>query len=206
MADAPAAVYLYTGRKTAAAAPAEPAFAPSVFQVPGRYLATRILADSLTVIVLGSRGVGSRRTSGRRRLLPRKVLQRQDGAAAVCRRSTAWSVTKSACGRGCWRRLGVMIAVSRSALCESAPILSRCAPTQPAAISAQPLACNRLQATSCRKSSPMRWLRATPERRRSRRRTPCCARSTSVAGVALPLAIYLAAALKFKVAPRLDSS
>src|SRR5207253_567301 len=58
MADAPAAVYLYTARKTAAAAPAEPAFAPSVFQVPGRYLATRILEDSLTVIVLGIAGSG----------------------------------------------------------------------------------------------------------------------------------------------------
>src|SRR5437667_337445 len=83
MADAPAAVYLYTARKTAAAAPAEPAFAPSVFQVPGRYLATRILEDSLTVIVLGI--AGSRLEEDIRAVAsvcPR-VLQRPAGAAGA---------------------------------------------------------------------------------------------------------------------------
>src|SRR3989442_156459 len=83
MTDAPAAVYLYTGRKTAAAAPAEPAFAPSVFQVPGRYLAARILEDSLTVIVLGIAGSGLeediRATAGH----CAQVLQRQDGASGA---------------------------------------------------------------------------------------------------------------------------
>src|SRR3989442_1547654 len=50
MADAPAAVYLYTGRKTAAAAPAEPAFGSSLVQVPGRHPARRNLAANPTVI------------------------------------------------------------------------------------------------------------------------------------------------------------
>src|SRR2546426_12377456 len=63
--------------------PAEPAFAPSVFQVPGRYLATRILEDSLTVIVLGIAGSGLeediRSIVGR---CPR-VLQRQAGATGA---------------------------------------------------------------------------------------------------------------------------
>ena len=83
MADAPAAVYLYTARKTAAAAPAEPAFAPSVFQVPGRYLATRILEDSLTVIVLGI--AGSRLEEDIRAVASScpRVLQRPVGAAGA---------------------------------------------------------------------------------------------------------------------------
>src|SRR5881296_1097332 len=83
MADAPAAVYLYTARKTAAAAPAEPAFAPSVFQVPGRYLATRILEDSLTVIVLGI--AGSRLEEDIRAVASScpRVLQRPAGAAGA---------------------------------------------------------------------------------------------------------------------------
>src|SRR2546422_840400 len=83
MVDAPAAVYLYTGRKTAAAAPAEPAFTASVFQVPGRYLATRILEDSLTIIVLGIAGSGLdqdiRAVASR---CPR-VLQRQSDTAGA---------------------------------------------------------------------------------------------------------------------------
>src|SRR3989449_10987797 len=80
MADAPAAVYLYTARKTAAAAPAEPAFAPSVFQVPGRYLAARLLADSLTVIVLGIAGGGLEQDLRAVASHCPQVLQRQDGA------------------------------------------------------------------------------------------------------------------------------
>ncbi len=51
MVDAPAAVYLYTGRRTVAGQPTESRIAASVFGVPGRYLAERILADSVTVIV-----------------------------------------------------------------------------------------------------------------------------------------------------------
>src|SRR5437879_2785248 len=83
MADAPAAVYLYTARKTAAAAPAEPAFAPSVFQVPGRYLATRILEDSLTVIVLGIAGSGLEEDIRAVGSVCPRVLQRPAGAAGA---------------------------------------------------------------------------------------------------------------------------
>jgi hypothetical protein len=52
MVDAPAAVYLYTGRRTVAGEPTESRLAASVFGVPGRYLAERILADSITLVVL----------------------------------------------------------------------------------------------------------------------------------------------------------
>lgn len=51
MVDAPASVYLYTGRQTVVAEPTESAIAASVFEVPGRYLAERILTDSVTVVV-----------------------------------------------------------------------------------------------------------------------------------------------------------
>ncbi len=51
MVDAPPAVYLYTGRRTVVAQPTESRLAPSVFGVPGRYLAERILADSVTLVV-----------------------------------------------------------------------------------------------------------------------------------------------------------
>jgi hypothetical protein len=51
MVQAPAAVFLYTGRRTVSAIPSESGFGPSVFAVPGRYLAQRILADSLSVAV-----------------------------------------------------------------------------------------------------------------------------------------------------------
>ncbi|HEY6207502.1 MAG TPA: hypothetical protein VIW28_00455 [Gemmatimonadales bacterium] len=51
MVDAPPAVYLYTGRRTVVAQPTESRLTPSVFSVPGRYLAERILADSVTLVV-----------------------------------------------------------------------------------------------------------------------------------------------------------
>lgn len=54
LVDAPAAMYLYTGRRGVAATPAESRIAPSVFDTPGRYLASRIRDDSVTVVVLGS--------------------------------------------------------------------------------------------------------------------------------------------------------
>lgn len=51
MVMAPSGVYLYTGRQTVSAIPTESPLAPSVFAVPGRYLARRLLVDSLTVVV-----------------------------------------------------------------------------------------------------------------------------------------------------------
>ncbi|HSR93182.1 MAG TPA: hypothetical protein VLK88_17880, partial [Gemmatimonadales bacterium] len=54
--DYPAAIYLYTGRKTVPADPAESAVLSSAFQVPGRYLAHHILEDSISVVVVGIPG------------------------------------------------------------------------------------------------------------------------------------------------------
>lgn len=51
MVVAPSGMYLYTGRQAESATPTESPLAPSVFAVPGRYLAERLLADSLTVVV-----------------------------------------------------------------------------------------------------------------------------------------------------------
>ena len=51
MVDAPAAVYLYTGRRTVPASPTESRLGPSAFAVPGGYLAGRILTDSVSVVV-----------------------------------------------------------------------------------------------------------------------------------------------------------
>ncbi|HEU5154610.1 MAG TPA: hypothetical protein VFU03_07770 [Gemmatimonadales bacterium] len=54
--DYPAAIYLYTGRKTVPANPAESAVLRSAFEVPGRYLARHILEDSISVVVVGIPG------------------------------------------------------------------------------------------------------------------------------------------------------
>ncbi|OLC08727.1 MAG: hypothetical protein AUH42_00730 [Gemmatimonadetes bacterium 13_1_40CM_70_11] len=51
MVDAPAGVYLYTGRRTVAALPTESRLGSSAFDVPGRYLAERILVDSVTFVL-----------------------------------------------------------------------------------------------------------------------------------------------------------
>jgi hypothetical protein len=53
LVDSPSGIYLYSGRLTAPASPAEPDFAPSVFRYPGRYLTARILQDSITVVAIG---------------------------------------------------------------------------------------------------------------------------------------------------------
>lgn len=54
LVDSPAAIYLYTGRRGVAATPAESRIVPSVFDTPGRYLASRIRDDGITMVVLGS--------------------------------------------------------------------------------------------------------------------------------------------------------
>jgi hypothetical protein len=54
--DYPAGVYLRTGRVTVPANPAESALLPSVYSRPGRFLAERILRDSVTVVVVGIPG------------------------------------------------------------------------------------------------------------------------------------------------------
>jgi hypothetical protein len=61
LVDFPAGVFLYTGRKTMQASPAESDLMPSVFGVPGRYLAERIRQDSISVVILGLPGSGLER-------------------------------------------------------------------------------------------------------------------------------------------------
>lgn len=56
LVDFPAATYMYSGRVTAPASPSESPYAPSVFRYPGRYLAARILEDSVTMVAIGIRG------------------------------------------------------------------------------------------------------------------------------------------------------
>lgn len=45
-------IYLRTGRRTSIANPEEPAFAPSMLENPERFYATRLLADSVSLIVI----------------------------------------------------------------------------------------------------------------------------------------------------------
>jgi hypothetical protein len=52
MIDRQAAVFLYTGRQAVPPNPSESRLAPSVFEAPGRYLASRILRDSVALIIL----------------------------------------------------------------------------------------------------------------------------------------------------------
>lgn len=47
----PASLYLYTGRKTVSSEPIDGRLASSVHDVPGRYLASRILADGVTLVI-----------------------------------------------------------------------------------------------------------------------------------------------------------
>jgi hypothetical protein len=56
LVDFPAATHLYSGRVTAPASPSESPYAPSVFQPTGRYLASRILDDSISVVAIGILG------------------------------------------------------------------------------------------------------------------------------------------------------
>lgn len=46
------ALWLYTGRRGVNATPAEPDVGPSVFDEPGRFLASRVLADDVNVLLL----------------------------------------------------------------------------------------------------------------------------------------------------------
>jgi hypothetical protein len=46
------ALWLYTGRKGVNSTPAEPNVGPSVFDVPGRFLATRVLEDDVTLLLI----------------------------------------------------------------------------------------------------------------------------------------------------------
>jgi hypothetical protein len=48
----PSAIFLYTGRKAVPSQPSENRLARSLFREPGRYFATRILEDSVTIVLL----------------------------------------------------------------------------------------------------------------------------------------------------------
>ncbi len=52
MVDAPAAIYLYTGRHAVAARPAQSELMPDLFEPPGRYLASRIAEDGVSIVVM----------------------------------------------------------------------------------------------------------------------------------------------------------
>jgi hypothetical protein len=61
LVDFPSGVFLYTGRQTMQASPAESGLTPSVFRVPGGYLSDRIRRDSISVVILGLPGGGLER-------------------------------------------------------------------------------------------------------------------------------------------------
>jgi hypothetical protein len=52
LADAAGGIYLKTGRRTSIAVPEEPFTDTRAFVQPGRYVAERLLADSVSVVVL----------------------------------------------------------------------------------------------------------------------------------------------------------
>jgi hypothetical protein len=58
MIDNHSGIYLYSGRTTVPANPSESRFQKSVYAVPGQYLATRILQDSLDYVIIGLRNPG----------------------------------------------------------------------------------------------------------------------------------------------------
>jgi len=84
LVDFPAGTYLYSGRVTAPASPAEADYAPSVFRYPGRYLTARILQDSVTIVAIGIRGPLLRDIETVSRACP-AVLRRQIPSAEVYR-------------------------------------------------------------------------------------------------------------------------
>jgi hypothetical protein len=56
LVDSPAGIFLYTGRRTMQASPAQSELEPPIFLVPGRYLASHIRADSISFAVVGHSG------------------------------------------------------------------------------------------------------------------------------------------------------
>lgn len=84
LVDFPAGTYLYSGRETLSGSPAEPDYGPSVFRYPGRYLAERILHDSVTIVAIGIRGPLARDIETVSRVCP-GVLRREIPYAEVYR-------------------------------------------------------------------------------------------------------------------------
>lgn len=84
LVDFPAAIYLYSGRVTVPASPAEADYAPSVFRYPGRYLVARILEDNVSVVALGIRGKMARDIETVSKACP-SVLRKEFPNAAIYR-------------------------------------------------------------------------------------------------------------------------
>jgi len=83
MVDAPAGTYLYTGRRTVPGSPTESGFGAPAFAVPGRYVAGRILADSVTVVALAPPAPGLEQDIATIQARCPRVLQREPAEAAV---------------------------------------------------------------------------------------------------------------------------
>ena len=83
MVDAPAGTYLYTGRRTVPGSPTESGLGPAAFAVPGRYVAGRILADSVTVVALAPPAPGLEQDIATIQARCPRVLQPERAEAAV---------------------------------------------------------------------------------------------------------------------------
>src|SRR2546426_7284868 len=83
MVDAPAGTYLYTGRRTVPGSPTESGFGAPAFAVPGRYVAGRILVDSVTVVALAPPAPGLEHDIAAVQARCPRVLQREPAEAAV---------------------------------------------------------------------------------------------------------------------------
>jgi len=77
----PTGVYAATRRLTQNADPGETSWVRSVFAVPGRFVAQRILEDSITMVVTGNPRSGTTRDVNYLRLVCPGVLERLDGGA-----------------------------------------------------------------------------------------------------------------------------
>ena len=83
MVDAPAGTYLYTGRRTVSGSPTESGLGSTTFAVPGRYVAGRILADSVTIVALAPPAPGLERDIATIQARCPRVLQPERAEAAV---------------------------------------------------------------------------------------------------------------------------
>ena len=84
----PAGLWLYTGRQTVPMEVVEPRGAPSVFDVPGRYLAGQIATEKVTVVLVeGPSGITAREVAALRSACP-AALQHLDEFSGI----VAWRV------------------------------------------------------------------------------------------------------------------
>jgi hypothetical protein len=87
----PAGLWLYTGRQTVPMEVVEPRGAPSVFDVPGRYLASQIATEKITVVLAESpSGITAREIAAVRSACP-GALEQVDEFSGIA----AWRATPS---------------------------------------------------------------------------------------------------------------